>query len=104
MDAMRMDVDWVDGYAKQVDQAVREINAVRDELRDQSLGGDVFGELGRTVGTADAYHDAVRLLTEQVDRAAQMLASASTGLGKATGHLAGHEDDALARIRQVRAL
>lgn len=102
MEAIRIDVDWVDGYARQVEQAAAEVTKVRDDVRAHPLHPDAFGEAGRNTGIADAYQHALDLLTEQVDRAAQMLTSAATGLNTTTGHLTGHQDEGVAAFRRIR--
>lgn len=102
MDAIRIDVDWVDGYARQVEQAAGEIGRVRDDVRGHRLDPAAFGDAGRNSGIADAYQHALELLTEQVDRAAQMLSTAAAGLHATTGHVAGHQDEGAAAFRRIR--
>jgi uncharacterized protein YukE len=101
MDGIKIDVDWVRGYAKQLDTAEAEVGKVHDALHNQPLTADAFGELGRTVGSAEAYSSAAQMLTEQVERASQMLTSASQGLVATANEFHGHDEDAVGHIKRA---
>jgi hypothetical protein len=93
--------DWINGYARTVEQAGDDLTQALRSLRGTPLAGAAFGELGRTLGAADAYAKASSGLQGQVDRAVGVLKSAADQLRRiADSHVSLDERQARL-IRQV---
>ncbi|MGQ0839131.1 type VII secretion target [Actinokineospora sp.] len=80
MAAIRVDPEWVSGYAKKVAESADELSTSADVLGSGSLSSDAFGALGRTVRIADAYGRAAEVLRDQLTRGVEALESAAGSL------------------------
>jgi uncharacterized protein YukE len=96
-----VDPAWLELYAKRVEAAADELSHARDALRQSPLPPASFGEIGRTLRSAEAYSRAAGLLNQQLDRACEVLASAATGLHTVAGHYGGNEDEAAHLIKKA---
>jgi uncharacterized protein YukE len=81
---IKLDAALVGGYAHLTADSSDALSAAVETMAVASLDAESFGELGRTLNTAQAYGSAARLLREQLTRAVEALASASDGLEKVT--------------------
>jgi hypothetical protein len=84
-----------------VDDAAEELTAARGALQQTPLGARTFGEVGRTLRSAEAYGRAAELLHQQLDRACEVLKAAGKGLHDVAGHYGGSESDAVHAIKKV---
>lgn len=98
---VRVDTDWLNGYAKQVTAAGDELGRAAGSLNTSPLGPAAFGELGREVGSAESYARAAELLRGQLNRAAELLRSAGVELGEVVSHYKGGEFDSTAGLRRT---
>ena len=80
MAGIQVDHGWIASYARTAEQAGEDLAAALRTLQGSPLTSAAFGDLGRTVGSADAYHAAAATLQQQVDRAAAALHSAAANL------------------------
>jgi uncharacterized protein YukE len=94
VDAVRVDVDWLRGYAKELDKRTDEAQAVLRGLTRRQLEPEAFGELGRSLGTPQAYQRAADKLHDQLEQAERVLAAAAKALREAADHYAGQDTDA----------
>lgn len=102
MGVTRIDPDWVRGYAKKVDQSSDEMSDSFAALRESPLRAEAFGELGREVGTAEAYARACTALHEQLSRGCESLKSASEALHQVVGERVGADEDSAAEVARTR--
>ncbi|MBP2476180.1 hypothetical protein JOF53_005052 [Crossiella equi] len=100
MTKVRIDTDWLGGYAKQVAAAGEELRRASGALNAAPLGPEAFGELGRELRTAESYRRAADLLRGQLTRAGEALASAATELGEVIEHYRGGESDSALDLRR----
>jgi uncharacterized protein YukE len=98
---LQVDSGWLELYAKRVDDAAEELTAARGELQQTPLGTRTFGEVGRTLRSAEAYGRAAQLLHQQLDRACEVLKAAGKGLHDVAGHYGGSESEAVHAIKKV---
>lgn len=97
MSGIRVDANWINGYAKTAEQAGDDLTAALHALQGTPLTSAAFGDLGKTVGSADAYNRAATSLQQQVNRAAAALQAAATSLrGVASSHASVDADQAAA--------
>jgi hypothetical protein len=96
-----IDPRWLELYAKRVDEAAEELAHARTELRQAPVRAQSFGELGRTLRSAEAYGRAAGMLNQQLDRACEVLASAAKGLHDVAEHYGAQDDDVVASIKAV---
>ncbi|MFE9744856.1 hypothetical protein ACFYOT_08140 [Saccharothrix saharensis] len=96
-----VDPRWLELYAQRVEEAAEELTRARAELREAPMGPRSFGELGRTLRSAEAYGRAAGLLHQQLDRACEVLTSAAKGLHDVAEHYGAQDDDAVALIKAV---
>jgi hypothetical protein len=96
-----VDARWLELYAERVDEAAGELAHARSELRDSPLRPRSFGEIGRTLRSAEAYGRASGVLRQQLDRACEVLAAAGKGLHDVAGHYGGAEDEAVHQIEKA---
>ncbi|MEV6243109.1 hypothetical protein [Lentzea sp. NPDC051838] len=101
--AGRISVDpaWLEQYADRIDGTTDDLRRVRDAMKGSPLRPESFGEIGRTLGSAQGYARAAELLNSQLARACDTLDAAAKGLhavAKQHGH---HEDEALQAIKKV---
>ncbi len=96
-----VDARWLELYAERVDDAAEELAHARAELREAPLRPQSFGEIGRTLRSAEAYGRAASLLQQQLDRACEVLKAAGEGLHDVAGHYTGAEDEAVHQITKA---
>ncbi|MBB5954885.1 hypothetical protein FHS29_001455 [Saccharothrix tamanrassetensis] len=96
-----VDARWVELYAERVDEAAEELSRARAELRSAPVRPESFGELGRTLRSAEAYRRAAGVLDQQLDRACEVLASAARGLHEVAEHYGSQDEEALALIKKA---
>lgn len=94
MDAVRVDVDWLRGYAKELDKRADEAQAVLRSLTRRQLEPEAFGGLGRSLRTPQAYRSAADTLHDQLRQAEKVIGAAARALRDAADHYAGHDEDA----------
>jgi uncharacterized protein YukE len=95
--AIKVDPHWIADYAKTAEQAGDELTAALRALQGTPLTSAAFGEVGRMVGSANAYNGAATTLQQQVSRAADALHAAAANLrGIATEHSSADEEQAVA--------
>ncbi|HEX7309142.1 hypothetical protein [Lentzea sp.] len=88
-----VDPEWLEQYADRIDGTTDDLRRVRDAMKVSPLRPQSFGEIGRTVGTAQAYARAAALLNSQLARACDTLDAAAAGLhAVAKQHGAGEEE------------
>ena len=93
--AIRVDPNWIADYATTAEQAGDDLAAALRTLRGTPLTSVAFGDLGRQVGSANAYNGAAATLQQQVGRAADALHAAAANLRTvATEHSSADEDQA----------
>ncbi|MDX8032336.1 type VII secretion target [Lentzea sp. BCCO 10_0856] len=99
----RISVDpaWLEQYADRIDGTTDDLRRVRDAMKVSPLRAQSFGEIGRTVGTAQAYARAAELLNSQLARACDTLDAAAKGLHAVAKEHGQGEDDALRLIKKA---
>ncbi|MFI9814791.1 hypothetical protein [Saccharothrix variisporea] len=97
-----VDARWVELYAQRVEEAADELSKAREQLRAAPVRPHSFGELGKTLRTSEAYARAAGMLNQQLDRACEVLASASKNLHAVAKHYGGQEDEAVALIKKAQ--
>ncbi|MGW5053256.1 hypothetical protein [Actinokineospora sp. NPDC004072] len=100
MAVIKVDPDWVGGYAKKVAAAAAELSEGAAVLSTAPLGPEAFGELGRTVRIADAYQRASAALRGQLDRGVESLSAAAESLGKVAEQYQTSDDDGAVSLRR----
>jgi uncharacterized protein YukE len=104
MSGIRVQADWITGYAKTVERAADELTAALTALDSTPLGATAFGQLGKTTGAPEAYGRASTALQQQAQRAADALRSAAGNLRTiATTHSSLDEDQAAALSKVHRS-
>jgi len=93
VDTIRVDLDWLRDYAAVLDRRADEARSVLGELRGHQLGEDAFGDVGRSLGTPQAYRRAAGSLLAQLDRAEEVLNAAAVALRQAAEHYQGTDAD-----------
>jgi uncharacterized protein YukE len=94
---IKVDPSWITGYAGTVEQAGDDLAGALTALRSTPLTSASFGDVGKQLGTADAYQGAATTLQQQLTRAADALRSAAANLRTvAAEHTSGDEDQAAA--------
>ncbi|AHI01545.1 hypothetical protein GCM10010174_08520 [Kutzneria viridogrisea] len=101
MTGIKVDPEWIKGYASTVARSGSELGTARDTLRSGQLPAEAFGELGRNTGTDKAYQQAAKTLQDQLSRAVDALNSASAALSKTAEHFSSHDEDVAASIRRA---
>jgi len=102
VDAVRVDVDRLVEYSEELDRRTAETQAVLRSLTGPELDPGAFGELGRSLGTPQAYQRAADRLRGELERAHRVLGSVATALRGAAEHYRG-EDTGAARTLEQRA-
>jgi hypothetical protein len=100
MAGIKIDPDWVSGYAKRVARAADELDKGADLMGSAPLRHDSFGDLGRTVRSADAYARAAEMLRGQLSRAVEALTSAADGLRDVADRYRAADDDSAHLIKR----
>lgn len=93
MDTIKVDLDWLRDYATVLDRRADEARGVLGSLREHRVDDDLFGEVGRSLGTPRAYQAAADSLFAQLDRAEEVLTAAATALRQAAEHYEGTDVD-----------
>lgn len=94
MDAVRVDVDRLLDYARGLDRRTDEAQAALRAVSGRRLEPEAFGELGRSLGTPQAYQRAADRLEGQLKQAERVLAAAAAALREAAEHYSGEDSDA----------
>ncbi|MGH3863160.1 hypothetical protein [Actinokineospora sp.] len=100
MTAIKVDPDWVSGYAKKVAENAEALGAGADVLNAAPLTAEAFGSLGRTVRIAESYGRAAEVLRGQLTRAVEALESAAHSLGQVAETYAVSEGDSVREINR----
>ena len=101
MAGIEVDPGWVNDYAKTVGNASDELRRASDALHRMPLGAEAFGELGRTIRTAEAYTRAATTLRDQLTRAMESLKSASDGLRAVAAQHTTQDEDSAGQIKRA---
>ncbi|HEX4701742.1 MAG TPA: hypothetical protein VH352_06395 [Pseudonocardiaceae bacterium] len=104
MAGIRVDQGWIADYARTAEQAGDDLATALRALRGTPLTSAAFGELGRTVGSAEAYSGAAAVLQQQVERAADALRAAAVNLRTVAAEHSSADDAQAHVIRSVRQL
>lgn len=100
MAGVTVDPDWVSGYGTVVSAAADRLADGAAVLDTAPLGPEAFGELGRTVRTADAYQRASTALRGQLARGVDALAAAAESLGDVAEKYRASDDDGVVVLRR----
>ncbi|MGW1679064.1 hypothetical protein [Saccharopolyspora sp. NPDC002376] len=100
MSGIRVDVEWLATYAREVRTAGEEIAAVPQQLPAVELAPESFGELGREAGAAESYQRLCELLVDQSRRASEALTCAGDELQEVVDFHTGGDDDSAIDIRK----
>lgn len=93
MDTVKVDTDWLRGYAGLLERRADDATATLSTLREQQLQPEAFGDAGRELGTPQAYQRAADSLFAQLTRAEEVFTAAATALRQAADHYAGTDTD-----------
>ncbi|MET9626729.1 hypothetical protein ABZX92_04630 [Lentzea sp. NPDC006480] len=96
-----VDAGWLEQYADRIDGTTDDLRRVRDVMKASSLRPESFGEIGRTLGSAQGYARAAELLNSQLARACDTLDAAAKGLHAVAKQHGQSEDEALQHIKKV---
>lgn len=102
MAGIRVSGDWISGYATTAGQAGDDLADALAALRADPLSSAAFGEVGKQLGTAEAYNGAANTLQQQVTRAAAALHAAADNLRTIATKHSSSDQDAAATLRAVR--
>ncbi|WP_237048236.1 hypothetical protein [Lentzea guizhouensis] len=86
--------EWLEKYADRIDGTTDDLRRVRDAMKVSPLRPESFGEIGRTLGTAQGYARAAELLNSQLARACDTLDAAAKGLHAVAQHHGYNEEEA----------
>ncbi|CRK59987.1 hypothetical protein [Alloactinosynnema sp. L-07] len=100
MAAIKIDPDWVSGYAKKVAVGADTLSSASELLNTAPLTAESFGSLGRTVRIAESYGRAAEVLRGQLTRAVESLASAAGSLGDIADTYRGSDEDSVQTIKR----
>ncbi|HVK23414.1 MAG TPA: hypothetical protein VM677_18825 [Actinokineospora sp.] len=100
MAAIKIDPDWVSGYAKKVAAGADTLSTASTALNTAPLTAESFGSLGRTVRVAESYCRAAEVLRGQLTRAVESLESAAHSLGEISGTYRESDEDSLRTIKR----
>ncbi|MBB5154787.1 hypothetical protein [Saccharopolyspora phatthalungensis] len=103
MSGIRIDVEWLATYAREVRAAGGEITSAQPGLMAAELAPEAFGRLGREAGAGEAYQRICTLLLDQNRRAGETLTRAGDELGQVVDFHAGGDDDSAAAMRKQEA-
>ncbi len=104
MAGIQVDHGWIASYAKTAEQAGDELAAALHTLRGSPLTSAAFGDLGRTVGSEDAYHAAAATLQQQLNRAADALHAAATNLRTVAAEHSSSDERQAAAIKSTHQI
>jgi hypothetical protein len=97
---IQLDATWVGGYAKLTADSAGALAEGVKTVGDEPLGEETFGQLGRQLGTPQAYGKASQLLRAQLGRAVEALAAASDGLEKVTAVYVDTDESGMAALKR----
>lgn len=100
MAAIKVDPDWISGYAKKVAENAEALGAGAEVLNTAPLTAEAFGSLGRTVRIAESYGRAAEVLRGQLTRAVEALESAADSLGQVAETYKVSDDDGVQKINR----
>jgi uncharacterized protein YukE len=100
VDYVRVDVDRLEDYATALDRGADEAQAALRSVARRRLEPEAFGEIGRALGTPQAYQRAADRLEDQLDQAQRVLVAAATALREAADHYRGEDTDAARTLEQ----
>jgi hypothetical protein len=100
MAGIKVDPDWIVDYAKTAAEAAGRLSDGATVLDTAPLGPEAFGELGRTVRTAEAYQRASTALRAQLDRGVEALTSAGETLRDIADKHRASDDDGVVALRR----
>ncbi|GAA4443702.1 hypothetical protein GCM10023148_50750 [Actinokineospora soli] len=100
MAGIKVDPDWIGGYAGTVATAAGELSDGAAVLDTAPLGPEAFGELGRTVRIADAYQRASTALRGQLNRGVESLTAAAESLGDVAEKYRASDEDGVVALRR----
>ncbi len=98
---VEVDARWLELYARRVGEAADELGKARDELRSGPTLTTAFGDLGRSLRSAESYRRAAEVLNQQLDRACGTLGSAAEGLAAVADSYGGQDEEVVAMLRAV---
>jgi hypothetical protein len=101
---IKFDAAWVGGYGALAANSADALAEGVSTMAAAPLTEESFGELGRTIRTAEAYDKAAQLLRGQLGRAVEALTSASDGLAQLTAVYQDTEDEGVRVIRREQQL
>ncbi|MDX8052146.1 type VII secretion target [Lentzea sp. BCCO 10_0798] len=96
-----VDAEWLEKYADRIDGTTDDLRRVRDAMKVSPLRPQSFGEIGRTVGTAQGYARAAELLNSQLARACDALEAASKGLHAVAKQYGQGDEESLRAIKKA---
>ncbi|MFD4676992.1 hypothetical protein ACFWNN_45265 [Lentzea sp. NPDC058450] len=96
-----VDAEWLEKYADRIDGTTDDLRRVRDLMKVSPLRPQSFGEIGRTVGTAQGYARAAELLNSQLARACDALDSAAKGLHEVSKQYGAGDDEGVQAIKKA---
>ena len=100
MTGIKFDAAWVGGYAELAANSADALAEGVTTMGTAPLDQESFGELGRTVQTAQAYEKASQVLRDQLARAVEALGSASEGLTEITAAYVDSEEVGVQAIKK----
>lgn len=100
MAGIRVDVEWLATYAREVRTAGEEISTAPQRLAAAEVAPEAFGELGRGAGAAESYQRLFELLVDESRRAGEALTRAGEELREVVDFHSGGDDDGAVEIRK----
>jgi hypothetical protein len=97
---IELDASWVGGYAKLTADSAGALAEGVKTMGMAPLAEESFGQLGRQLGTPQAYGKAAQLLRAQLGRAVESLTAASDGLEKVTSVYVDTDEESGKAIKQ----
>jgi uncharacterized protein YukE len=104
MAGIQVDHGWIASYASTAEQAGDELAAALHTLQGSPLTAAAFGDIGRTVGSAEAYHGAAATLQQQLDRAAAALHAAARNLRTVAAEHSSVDEQQAAAIKSAQRI
>lgn len=100
MDSVRVEVDRLLEFAAGLDERADEAHAALRTVTQHRLEPEAFGDLGRSLGTPQAYQRAADRLEQQLQQANRVIEAAAAALRDAAGHYRGEDTDAARTLEQ----
>ncbi|RZS37137.1 hypothetical protein EV193_106375 [Herbihabitans rhizosphaerae] len=100
MSGIEVDPEWIRRYGKTVQTGSTDLGKTAQSLA-QPLRNEAFGELGRQVGTAEAYSKAASALRDQLRRAVEALGTAAVELDKVAAQYGDDDERAAKKMNRV---